>query len=74
LDEKGVSIRISSLYVKYRAANRNAYILKHNLRVTTAGPDWRFWTLKGRRITLATEFSPENCWEAKSYAKKRHFP
>jgi len=39
LDEKGVSIRISSLYVKYRAANRNAYILKHNLRVTTAGPD-----------------------------------
>jgi hypothetical protein len=40
--KKGVPIRISSLDVKYRAANRNAYILKHNLRVTTAGPDGRF--------------------------------
>ena len=40
--KKGVPIRISSLDVKYRAANRNIYILSHILRVTTAGPDGRF--------------------------------
>jgi len=40
--KKGVSVRIISLDVKYRATNRNAYILKHILRVTTAGPDGRF--------------------------------
>jgi hypothetical protein len=37
--KKGVSVRVFSLDVKYRAANRNVYILSHNLRVTTAGPD-----------------------------------
>ena len=42
MDEKGVSVRISSLDIKYRKTNRNAYILKHILRVTTAGPDGRF--------------------------------
>ena len=42
--KKDVSIHISSLDIKYRATNRNAYILKHNLRVTTAGPEVRFLT------------------------------
>jgi hypothetical protein len=40
--EKGVSVRISSLDTKYRKTNRNAYILSHILRVSTAGPDGRF--------------------------------
>jgi len=39
MDERGVSVRISLLDVKYMAGNRNAYILSHILRVTTAGPD-----------------------------------
>ena len=42
MDEKGVSIRINSLDIKYRKTNRNIYILSHILRVTTAGPDGRF--------------------------------
>ena len=39
LDEKGVSVCISSLDIEYRTTNRNIYILSHILRVTTAGPD-----------------------------------
>ena len=59
---------------RYRTANRNAYILKHSLRVTTAGPEVRFLTLN--RMTnlnnyriLATNFTEE-----KDHAKKRNFP
>ncbi len=73
MEEKRVSIRINPLYVKYMAPNRNAYILKHNLRVTTAGPEVRFLTpnrmtnLNNDRI-LARKFVEE-----KSHAKKRNF-
>jgi len=42
MDEKGVSVRICLLDIKYWETNRNAYILSHNLRVSTAGPDGRF--------------------------------
>jgi hypothetical protein len=72
--KKGVSVRISSLDIKYRTTNRNAYILKHNLRVTTAGPDGRFCALKGRRITLETEFSPEKLSRGEKLRKKKMFP
>ena len=41
-DEKRFSVRICSHDIKYLAENRNAYILRHSLRVTTAGPDGRF--------------------------------
>ena len=37
--EKGVSVRIFSRYARYMVPNSNAYILKHSLRVTTAGPE-----------------------------------
>ena len=40
--EKGVSVHINSIDIKYRMPNRNAYILIHDLRVSTAGPDGRF--------------------------------
>jgi hypothetical protein len=40
--EKRFSVCICLLYTGYLAENRNAYILRHSLRVTTAGPDGRF--------------------------------
>ena len=39
--------------------NRNSYILKRNLRVTTAGPEGRFLYLNRKTIHVNTEFSPE---------------
>ena len=54
--------------------NRNAYISSHNLRVSTAGPDARFWTLKGIQITLETEFSPEKQLRGDKLRKKKIFP
>ena len=72
--EKWGSIRISSLYVKYRAANRNAYILKHNLRVTTAGPDGRFLNPKRKTNHVSNGILARKIAEGKSYAKKRNFP
>jgi len=53
-------VRIYSLLTQYRLTNRNTYILKRILRVTTAGPEGRFLYLKRKTIHVNTEFSPEN--------------
>jgi hypothetical protein len=34
-----VSIHVLLINIRYMAINRNAYILKRRLRVTTAGPE-----------------------------------